>query len=139
MSDAPDESMRVRVALELIAAMSNNDSDAMRRILSEDVRWWIPISAAEKLGVESPRIGHESAVSMVAGGHRRYEKFVYSPQSTLTNGLEVAVFAGLDATPRNGGEQYENSYAFRLRFEGNQVVELWEFTDTAHLFARLNV
>jgi ketosteroid isomerase-like protein len=118
-----DEHPNATLVRDMFAAFQRGDIDAIRRALSEDVVWHFP--------------GREGRL---AGSHRgRDAVFAFLLNvNALTSGTfevdvidvvandrhAVAVFRG---TGTRNGKTLDNPTCLRMRIDGDQVSELWEF------------
>jgi ketosteroid isomerase-like protein len=128
---SPEE--KEQVVRAYYAASDASDGEAVAALLTEDVRWWIPQSAAAQ-GIPRPVIGRQQLVDHFWGTARYRPGFrSWSIERLITGGDCVAAQATLTAT-MVGGAPYSNQYVYIFRFEGSLVAEVWEYLDTAYFF-----
>jgi ketosteroid isomerase-like protein len=119
------------------AAKERRDEEALRSQLSEDVRWWVPQSAAER-GL-APRVveGREQVVALLM------TLGLYVPERSWTihhllADEHAAAAHGTMRTHTVTGAPYENHYVFVFEFSDGLISQVWEHLDTAYLFPRLD-
>jgi len=115
------------------AASDASDGAAVAALLTDDVRWWVPQSAAAQ-GIPRPVVGREQLIESFWGTVRyRPGTRSWTIERLITGGDCVAAQATLTATMA-GGAPYTNQYVYVFRFEGSQIAEVWEYLDTAYFF-----
>jgi ketosteroid isomerase-like protein len=122
--------------VRLMADIADRDRDAASKVFHEEVAWWAPQSAVE-LGVPRPVRGREAVLDLVrmrsyqVGTTRwRNQHVLYDQDEDL-----VVLHTHLEATT-NAGLPYDNPYCLVYRFEGDEVIEVWEHADTAYAYSR---
>jgi ketosteroid isomerase-like protein len=119
------------------AASDASDGDAVGALVTDDVKWWIPQSAAAQ-GIPRPVVGRAKLVESFWGTARyRPGTRHWSIERLITGGDCVAAQATLTAT-MVGGSDYSNQYVYIFRFEGSRIAEVWEYLDTAYFFQQKN-
>lgn len=128
-----------QVVRTFLDALGEHDEDAMKPLVSSDVRWWPPPSVASRANLDRPIVGW-SAVPWLGGGATR----AFRPGTTkltyhhvLEDGDLVSVHMTRESVGSNG-RPYENEYNWLLRFEDGLIAEVWEVLDTAHAFSILD-
>jgi ketosteroid isomerase-like protein len=133
-----DADQQKAVAVALVTAIAERDRATVSSCLSEEVVWWVPQSAAA-LGLPRPLRGRQATLGLLCG-ESRYQvgTMQWDHHHLLHDGAMVAVHSTLRATT-NLGVAYENQYVNLYRFDGRQIVEGWEHTDTSYAFSRLSM
>jgi ketosteroid isomerase-like protein len=128
----PERRQAVRDLLEAYAA---SDADAVRRLVTDDVRWWVPQSAAGRY--DRPIVGREALVEVLAGPSKMYRKptIAWTVHHVVVEGDVVMATASMTAELQNG-LAYANDYAYLFRFDGDRIAEGTEYADTAYAMER---
>ena len=115
----------------LLAAYAASDTDAVRRLVTDDVRWWVPQSAAGRY--PRPVVGREALVEVLAGPSKAYVKptIAWTVHDVVAEGDVVMASASMTAQLLNGLD-YANDYAYVFRFDGDRIAEGTEYADTAY-------
>jgi uncharacterized protein len=123
---------RKQAVHDVLAAYAASDADALRTVLTNDVVWWVPPSAAGRY--PRPISGIDAVLEVLAGPSRSYRK----PSIRWTihhivgdEGDIVMANASMTADLINGNP-YANDYCYVFRFEGDRIAEGTEYADTAH-------
>ncbi len=126
------------IAVDLLNAIAERRRDALPDLLTEDVTWWVPLSAAAR-GLARPLNGREGALKLLGGdnSHYRTGTMQWEFHDVLRDGERVVIHCTLRALTREG-VPYENHYLMLYRFEGTRIAEAWEYTDTAYAFGRFD-
>jgi uncharacterized protein len=111
-------------------AMAANDVEALRALLTDDAKWWVPPSVAV---VARPLVGIDHVAQLAGGEITR----AFRPGTTTwrivhmtAEGDRVAILMDRCSVTAHGNP-YENQYHWLFRFVGNRVAEVWEIMDTA--------
>jgi ketosteroid isomerase-like protein len=134
-----DVSDRRSVATDLLTAIAERRRDDLPALLTDDVTWWVPLSAAAR-GLPRPLQGKDGVLGLLGGdnSHYRTGTMRWEFHDVLQDADRVVVHCTLRALTRDGVE-YENHYLMLYRFAGDQVAEAWEYTDTAYAFGRFDL
>lgn len=123
----PDEAKQ-RDALEILATIGAGTIPL--HYFTEDARWWwnggLDLTVAEFLNVLTGLHGQ-----MVDGVQ-------VTPGLVIAQGDHVMVEAVSDS-PLKDGRRYNNRYIFLFRFAGDQVKEVREYSDSAHVLATFDL
>jgi ketosteroid isomerase-like protein len=115
------------------AASDASDGVAVGALLTDDVRWWVPQTAAAQ-GLPRPVVGRQQLIDAFWGTVRyRPGTRSWTIERLITGGDCVAAQATLTATMA-AGAPYVNQYVYVFRFEGSKIAEVWEYLDTAYFF-----
>jgi ketosteroid isomerase-like protein len=118
--------------LDYYAATIDGDIGRMKTLFTDDVRIWMPPSAAKR-GLPRPLVGLDQFMELsrqLQKGGEFWRPTAWTPHAFLFDDDAVAVRVTMNGVMPNGVE-YENDYMFVYRFAGNRIAELWEFVDTA--------
>jgi ketosteroid isomerase-like protein len=123
------------VAVDLLNAIAERRRHALPDLLTDDVTWWVPLSAAAR-GMTRPLKGRSGVLELLGGdnSHYRAGSMRWEFHDVLQDGDRVVVHCTLRALTRDG-VPYENHYLMLYRFVGDKIAEAWEHTDTAYAFA----
>jgi ketosteroid isomerase-like protein len=126
------------VAVDLLNAIAERRREAVGDLLTEDVTWWVPLSAAAR-GLTRPLRGRERVLKLLGGDNSHYRSGTmrWEFHDVLQDGQRVVIHCTLRALTTEGVD-YENHYLMLYRFEGTRIAEAWEYTDTAYAFARFD-
>ena len=121
-----DNKQVVRVLLHAIA---HRDVVTLDSLVSADVSWWAPVSAR----IDRPLRGREAVVGLLGGtyGFFRPDTTTWSVIALVEEGPTVVAHVRRQCLATNG-QPYDNEYLLRFDFEGSQISEAWEQTDTAY-------
>lgn len=134
-------------------SIANAEPDVLGTLVTDDITWWIPQSAAAR---NADRIhstpderavhGKSSVTTMLyqSGFYRdRRSSPEYEPQQYDRHHLiaedDMVVSHHTLRTVTADGLDYENQYVFVFRFDGDKVAEVWEHLDTAYTYERLGL
>jgi ketosteroid isomerase-like protein len=130
------EEDRERTVRAYYAASEAADGEAVGALMTDDVVWWVPQSAASRNGIPRPLVGRRLLVETFWRGARyRHGTRRWTIDRVLVDGELVAVQASLNAVMSEGAD-YDNQYVYLFRFEGPRIAEVWEYLDTAYFFER---
>lgn len=126
------------IAVDLLNAIAERRRHDLPDLLTEDVTWWVPLSAAAR-GLARPLSGREGVLKLLGGdnSHYRTGTMRWEFHDVLRDGSRVVIHCTLRALTREG-VAYENHYLMLYRFEGARIAEAWEYTDTAYAFGRFD-
>jgi ketosteroid isomerase-like protein len=112
------------------------DFAAAARMMSDDIRWWVPRSAAQIF--ERPIEGPEAVLRLMSSATNRF----YQPETMkrdyhtfVAEGDYVAVWMTMSAETVSGAD-YTNDYHFLYRCQGGGIAEVWEHLDTAYAMSK---
>jgi ketosteroid isomerase-like protein len=127
---------RERAARAYFAASEAADGDAVGALVTDEVTWWVPQSAAARNGIPRPVVGRQALIDTFWRGARyRHGTRRWTIDRVLVAGDMVAVQASMQAVLTEGAD-YDNDYVYLFRFEGPAIAEVWEHLDTAYFFDR---
>jgi ketosteroid isomerase-like protein len=116
----------------VLAAYAASDADALRALLTDDVVWWVPPSAAGRY--PRPISGIDAVLAVLAGPSLAYRKPTIRWTVHHVVGDEgdiVMANASMNAVLINGNP-YANDYCYVFRFQGDRIAEGTEYADTAY-------
>jgi ketosteroid isomerase-like protein len=123
---------RKEVVTEFLAALVNDDSATMRPLVDDDVKWWIPQSAAVAFGLARPLDGWSNVPWF---GGEGWKGFKPGSSRVIVHHLVAEddfVSAHYNRTAlRANGNVYDTEYNILFRFRDDLIVEVWEIVDTA--------
>jgi ketosteroid isomerase-like protein len=116
---------------ELLHAIAHRDVVTLNRLVSTDVAWWAPVSAQ----VDRPLRGREAVVGLLSGtyGFFQPDTTTWTVIALVEEDLTVVAHVRRQCLATNG-RPYENEYLLRFDFDGGEIAEAWEQTDTAYAF-----
>jgi len=126
---------RKQAVHDVLAAYAASDADALRALLTDDVTWWVPRSAAGRY--PRPITGLDAVLEVLAGPSRAYRKPTIRwtvHHVVADDGDVVMADATMTAVLLNGND-YVNDYCYVFVFEGDRIAEATEHADTAHAAA----
>jgi uncharacterized protein len=137
---------RRRAVHDVLGAYAASDEPRLRELLTDDVRWWVPPSAAGRY--PRPIVGVDAVVAVLAGPSLAYRKPTIAwtvhhvvvgrddddgDAGGCTEGDTDVVMASASMTATLiNGNAYANDYAYVFRFVGDRIAEATEYADTAH-------
>lgn len=132
-----------RAALDLVAAVSDGDLDAIADVFTDDATWWTDggtdRSAGARTPATSPRHPFHGCIpiadkltAMAGIGAAFPDGLVIHPVRLVEDGDHVAVEVVGDAVHRNG-RRYQNRYVFVLDVVDGRIAALREYADTLHI------
>ena len=133
---APDIETNKQVVRDQFAAMERQDADAQRALMTDDVRWWVPQSAAEFAGIARPLAGKEAVFGLIGNPGAYFSEMHWTIDQVVAERDHVAVHAHMQGRTASGND-YLNHYHWLYRLEGGLIAEIWEHVDTAYAFARM--
>ena len=116
-------------ACEILTAMEGGDHDSIIARLTDDARFWAPISATKR-GISRPVSGAREIASLFTRA-RHFENMHWAVEQCLAEGDWVTVHTHMQGTLKNGNH-YDNWHLWLFRFDGERVAEAWEYADTAY-------
>ena len=134
-------------------AIANAQPEDFKALVTDDITWWIPQSAAgrnfERLhSTQDERAvrGKQAVTTMLykSGFYRdrraspEYEPQQYERHHLIAEGDMVVSHHTL-RTVTSAGLDFENQYVFVFRFQDGKVAEVWEHLDTAYSYSRLGL
>jgi hypothetical protein len=125
-----------QVVRDELAAMEAGDTKTLRKLLTDDVRWWIPQSAVEHANLPRMIEGKEAVVDLIGGADAFFTEMEWTIDLMVAEGDHVAVHAHMQGRTASGND-YLNQYHFLYRLQDGRVAEVWEYLDTAYAFARM--
>jgi ketosteroid isomerase-like protein len=141
MSNADELGANRAVIERFLPALVDDDAEAMRPLVHDDVVWWVPASSAARFGLDRPLVGWDTIDWFGGNG---WKAFVPG-SSVLTVHHLVAegdlVSAHYRRTARlvgKGGADiggYDAEYNILFRLVDGRIAEVWEVADTAAAFA----
>jgi ketosteroid isomerase-like protein len=124
---------RKQLILDYYAATIDGDLDRIAQAFTDDVRIWMPRSAAKR-GLPIPLVGRDNFLDLsrrlIAEGSEFWRPTKWAPHVFLIEGDKVAVHVTHEGVMPDG-RVYNNDYMFLYTFAGDQICELREFVDTA--------
>jgi len=124
---------QVQLVRAYYAASDASDGVAVGALVTDDVKWWVPQSAAAQ-GIPRPVVGRDQLIESFWGAVRyRPGTRAWTIERLIVGDDCVAAQATLTATMA-GGAPYVNQYVYVFRFEGSKIAEVWEYLDTAYFF-----
>jgi ketosteroid isomerase-like protein len=134
MSQGDDVSIQSRkqVVTEFLTALVNDDSVAMRPLVADDVKWWVPLSAVAAFGLARPLDGWDQVPWFGGEGWKGFTPG--TSQITIHHlvGEDEFVSAHYNRSAlRANGNIYDAEYNILFRFRDDRIVEVWEVVDTA--------
>jgi ketosteroid isomerase-like protein len=123
---------RKQIVTEFLHALIDDDAATMRPLVADDVRWWVPQSAAKSYGLARPLDGWAQVPWFGGDGWKGFQPGT----STITIHHLVAEDDLVTAhynrhALRANGNVYESEYNLLFRFDGDLIAEVWEVVDTA--------
>ena len=116
------------------AASEAADGEAVGRLVTDDVVWWVPQTAAARNKIPRPLAGRQLLIDTFWRG-ARYRERHWTIHRVIAAGDMVAVQASMRGLMAEG-TSYDNDYVYLFRFAGPKIVEVWEYLDTAYFFER---
>ena len=123
-----------QTVLELLDGIARRDRSLLERLVTDDVVWWVPRSAARH-GLARPLVGRPAIVELLRGSKDffRADTTTWTVISMIGEGSSVVAHVERRCLTSKGAE-YENDYLLRFDFEDGRIREAWEQTDTALAF-----
>jgi len=124
---------RKQAVTEFLIALVNDDSIAMRPLVADDVKWWVPQSAVLAFGLVRPLEGWEHVPWFGGAGWKGFKPG--TSQVTIHHLVAEDEFVSAHYNRRavraNGNDVYDAEYNILFRFRDDLIVEVWEVVDTA--------
>lgn len=124
---------RKQAVTEFLIALVNDDSIAMRPLVADDVKWWVPQSAVLAFGLVRPLEGWEQVPWFGGAGWKGFKPG--TSQVTIHHLVAEDEFVSAHYNRRavraNGNDVYDAEYNILFRFRDDLIVEVWEVVDTA--------
>jgi ketosteroid isomerase-like protein len=117
---------------EFLVALVNDDSAAMRPLVADDVKWWVPQSAAFAFGLARPLDGWDQVPWFGGDGWKGFEPGTsrVTIHHLVADDEFVSAHYNRNALRANGNV-YDTEYNILFRFRDGLIVEVWEVADTA--------
>jgi ketosteroid isomerase-like protein len=123
---------RKQAVTAFLAALVNDDSAAMRPLVADDVRWWVPQSAASAFGLQRPLDGWDQVPWFGGEGWKGFKPGTSRVTMHHLVADDEFVSAHYNRTAlRANGNAYDSEYNILFRFRDGLIVEVWEVVDTA--------
>ena len=123
---------RKQAVTEFLTALVNDDSAAMRPLVADEVKWWVPQSAAVAFGLDRPLEGWDRVPWFGGDGWKGFEPG--TSQVTVHHLVAEDEFVSAHYNRnalRANGNVYDTEYNILFRFRDGLIVEVWEVADTA--------
>ena len=117
------------------AVKSRNYPD-VETFFAEDARWWFAQSAVDR-GLIPQRCAEDRVAIMdfISRAPTNYRRNDLTILHLLQDGDMVAAHIRGEGETQ-AGKQHSHEYVFMFEFRDESIVEVWEFLDTAYIFAR---
>jgi len=123
---------RKQAVAEFLIALVNDDAVAMRLLVADDVKWWVPQSAASAFGLVRPLDGWEQVPWFGGEGWKGFKPGTSHVTIHHLVAEDDFVSAHYNRTAlRANGKAYDAEYNLLFRFRDDLIVEVWEVVDTA--------
>ncbi|HEY3696798.1 nuclear transport factor 2 family protein [Phenylobacterium sp.] len=112
------------------------DSEAGVACVTEDMVFNMPPSCGRALTMGLPWAGRDSLRRLGILDRALYETYGQASTMNLHFTIEEGDYVMMQFDSRFGawnGRQYHNYYVMTIRFEGDEIAEVWDVTDTAYL------
>jgi ketosteroid isomerase-like protein len=120
---------------DFIDAMRRRDHARVGELFSDDIRWWIPPSGADRRGLDVPLRGRDAVIEMIRTGQSAFEEVEMEIEFMISGDQGAAAVVQIAGRLVSGGTYGPRQYGWFFRFNcDGQIAELWEFTDTAAAF-----
>jgi ketosteroid isomerase-like protein len=118
-----------------LVALVDDDSQAMRPLVHDDVVWWVPASASQRFGLERPLRGWDDILWLGGDGWKGFQpgSSVLTIHHLVADGDLVSAHYQRSAQ-RLDGADYDTEYNILFRLLDGRIVEVWEIADTAKAF-----
>jgi ketosteroid isomerase-like protein len=126
-----DKSRSLELVHAFFDAMGKSDSDQIRPLMTETVRWWFPRSAADSGLVQRSVEGRENLLPLISHADKYFSSIEWILEHIVVDGDMVAIHA-LTNGMTQVGKVYENEYHFLFRLREDKIDEVWEILDTAY-------
>ena len=124
--------IRKQAVTEFLTALVNDDSAAMRPLVSDDVTWWVPQSASVAFGLDRPLEGWNQVPWFGGDGWKGFRPG--TSEVTVHHLVAEDEFVSAHYNRRAlrpNGKVYDAEYNILFRFRDDLIVEVWEVADTA--------
>jgi ketosteroid isomerase-like protein len=121
-----------QVVHEFLVALVNDDSDTMRLLVADEVKWWVPQSASSAFGLVRPLDGWDNVPWFGGDGWKGFRPG--TSEVTIHHLVAEDEFVSAHynrSALRANGNVYDTEYNILFRFSGDRIVEVWEVVDTA--------
>jgi ketosteroid isomerase-like protein len=124
---------RKQVVTDFLIALVNDDSVAMRPLVADDVKWWVPQSAASAFGLDRPLDGWEQVPWFGGDGWKGFKPGTshVTIHHLVAEDEFVSAHYNRTALRAHGNNVYDAEYNILFRFRDDLIVEVWEVVDTA--------
>jgi ketosteroid isomerase-like protein len=123
---------RKQAVIEFLTALVNDDSATMRPLVADDVKWWVPQSAALAFGLVRPLDGWDQVPWFGGDGWKGFQPGTSKVTIHHLVAEDEFVSAHYNRSAlRANGSLYDTEYNILLRFRDDLIVEVWEVVDTA--------
>jgi ketosteroid isomerase-like protein len=117
---------------EFVAALGRQDNDRIAELLADDVRWWVPKSAAGRHGLDYPLSGRDAVIAFLEGGQKGFEELSTKAEFVTAGNDGAAAVIEITGRLAGGGAYGPSLYGFFFRLQPDgRIVEVWETADTA--------
>jgi ketosteroid isomerase-like protein len=119
----------------LLHALVQEDTQATRPLVHDEVIWWVPPSASQRFGLERPLRGWDDIDWLGGDGWKGFQpgSSVLTIHHLVADGDLVSAHYNRSAK-RVDGADYDTEYNILFRLADGRVVEVWEIADTATAF-----
>jgi uncharacterized protein len=121
-----------QVVTDFLVALVNDDTGTMRPLVANDVKWWVPQSAASTFGLARPLDGWENVPWFGGDGWKGFKPGTsrVTVHHLVAEGEFVSAHYNRTALRANGNP-YDTEYNMLFRLRDDLIVEVWEVVDTA--------
>jgi ketosteroid isomerase-like protein len=132
---------RKQAVTQFLAGLVNDDSAALRPLVADDVKWWVPQSAAVAFGLARPLDGWEQVPWFGGEGWKGFKPGTSRVSIHHLVAEDEFVSAHYNRTARRAHDDsiYDVEYNILFRFRDDLIVEVWEVVDTAQARASRSV
>ena len=118
-----------------LRALVDDDAQAMRPLVADDVIWWVPPSAATRFRIARPLEGWKNIPWLGGGGWKGFQpgSSAVEIHHLVAEGDFVSAHYNRTARRADGGD-YDNEYNILFRIRDGLIAEVWEVADTAYAF-----
>ena len=123
---------RKQAVTRFLTALVNDDSVALRPLVADDVKWWVPQSAAVAFGLARPLDGWEQVPWFGGDGWKGFKPGTsrVTIHHLVAEDEFVSAHYNREAL-RVNGSAYDTEYNILFRFKDGLIAEVWEVADTA--------
>jgi ketosteroid isomerase-like protein len=121
------------VVRRFLDALVEEDTVALRPLVTDDVRWWVPPSAGTNFGLDRPLEGWDGIPWFGGEGWKGFKPgtSAVTVHHLVAEGDLVSAHYNRVAE-RVSGTRYDNEYNILFRLEEGRIAEVWEVVDTAY-------